>query len=82
MEQTHIELKDQASISAQPAGVSRGNLYPQRILTLLQRYQSILIGGVLFLAALGFDLYRLGTPSIWFDEAFSVGLARQPLPVL
>ncbi|HYX48825.1 MAG TPA: glycosyltransferase family 39 protein, partial [Ktedonobacteraceae bacterium] len=32
--------------------------------------------------ALGLDLYRLGTPSIWFDEAFSVELARQPLPLL
>src|SRR5215469_16138078 len=33
-------------------------------------------------AALGFNLFRLGTPSIWFDEAFSVELARQPLPWL
>lgn len=32
--------------------------------------------------ALGFNLYRLGAPSIWFDEAFSVELARQPLPLL
>src|SRR6478609_7696801 len=32
--------------------------------------------------ALAFNLYRLGTPSIWFDEAFSVELARQPLPLL
>ena len=31
---------------------------------------------------MGFNLYRLGTPSIWFDEAFSVELARQPLPLL
>ena len=38
----------------------------------------VLVGGV----ALGFDLYRLGNPSIWFDEAFSVELARQPLPLL
>jgi len=38
----------------------------------------ILVGVV----ALGFDLYRLGTPGIWFDEAFSVELARQPLPLL
>src|SRR5215471_11409843 len=38
----------------------------------------ILVGVV----ALGFDLYRLGTPSIWFDEAFSVELARLPLPQL
>src|SRR6184192_2575635 len=36
----------------------------------------------LFTLALGFNLYRLGTPSIWFDEAFSVELARQPLPLL
>ncbi|HKF38251.1 MAG TPA: hypothetical protein VKB35_15250, partial [Ktedonobacteraceae bacterium] len=33
-------------------------------------------------AALGFNLFRLGTPGIWFDEAFSVELARQPLPLL
>ena len=39
---------------------------------------SILVGVI----ALGFNLYRLGSPSIWFDEAFSVELARQPLPLL
>src|SRR5215469_5014025 len=33
-------------------------------------------------AALGFNLFRLGTPGIWFDEAFSVELARQPLPLI
>src|SRR5215471_19290132 len=38
----------------------------------------ILVGVI----ALGFNLYRLGTPSIWFDEAFSVELARQPLPLI
>src|SRR2546421_4931626 len=32
--------------------------------------------------ALGFNLYRLGSPSIWYDEAFSVELARQPLPLV
>lgn len=48
----------------------------------LYRYQNVIIGSVLFLVALVFDLYRLGTPSIWFDEAFSVELARQPLPLL
>jgi mannosyltransferase len=37
---------------------------------------------VFFVVALGFDLYRLGNPSIWYDEAFSVELARQPLPLL
>ena len=36
----------------------------------------------LFIVALGFNLYRLGAPSVWFDEAFSVELARQPLPLL
>ncbi len=37
---------------------------------------------ILFIAALCFNLYRLGAPSIWYDEAFSVELARQPLPLL
>jgi 4-amino-4-deoxy-L-arabinose transferase-like glycosyltransferase len=37
---------------------------------------------ILFIAALCFNFYRLGTPSIWYDEAFSVELARQPLPLL
>jgi mannosyltransferase len=36
----------------------------------------------LFVPALALNLYRLGSPSIWFDEAFSVELARQPLPLL
>lgn len=38
----------------------------------------IIVAGI----ALCFDLYRLGTPSLWFDETFSVELARQPLPLL
>jgi len=38
--------------------------------------------GIIFVAALGFNFYQLGTPSIWYDEAFSVELARQPLPLL
>jgi mannosyltransferase len=36
------------------------------------------IGGI----ALGFNLYRLGDPSLWFDEILSVERARQSLPVL
>lgn len=34
------------------------------------------------LAALAITLFRLSAPSLWMDEAFSVALARQPLPVL
>ena len=37
---------------------------------------------LVFGGALVFDLHNLGTPSIWFDEAFSVELSRQPLPLL
>src|SRR5438067_10991379 len=40
------------------------------------------LSALLFTVALGFNLYRLGTPGIWFDEAFSVELARQPFPLL
>ncbi len=36
----------------------------------------IIIGAI----ALTFNLYQLGTPSLWYDETFSVELARQPLP--
>lgn len=39
-------------------------------------------GGIVFVTALCFNFYRLGTPSIWYDEAFSVELAQQPLPLL
>jgi uncharacterized membrane protein len=41
-----------------------------------------LLSVLLFAVALGLNLYRLGAPSVWFDEAFSVELARQPLPLL
>ncbi len=60
----------------------------KKALSLKRLQQSILgiptwgIGAVVFVVALAFDFYRLGTPSIWFDEAFSVELARQPLPLL
>src|SRR5579884_1238269 len=46
------------------------------------RFSFWMIGPVLFCTALSLDLYRLGAPSLWFDEAFSVELARQPLPLL
>ncbi len=58
-------------------------LIPQRVQQVWQRLPQRLILFLLFcLIALGLDLYRLGAPSIWFDEAFSVELARQPLPLL
>lgn len=37
---------------------------------------------LLCIAALYYNFYRIGVPSIWFDEAFSVELASQPLPRL
>jgi mannosyltransferase len=46
------------------------------------RAQAWAVGIIVFGVALAFDTYRLGNPSIWFDEAFSVELARQPLPVM
>ncbi|HZO74650.1 MAG TPA: glycosyltransferase family 39 protein [Ktedonobacteraceae bacterium] len=47
-----------------------------------RRFPLLATSVILFCAALSLDLYRLGTPSLWFDEAFSVELARQPLPLL
>ncbi|HEV2580135.1 MAG TPA: glycosyltransferase family 39 protein [Ktedonobacteraceae bacterium] len=46
------------------------------------RAHTLIAGLIVFGGALGFDLYRLGNPSVWFDEAFSVELAKQPLPLL
>lgn len=46
------------------------------------RWGTLAISGLLFSAALFLNLRHLSTPSIWFDEAFSVELARQPLPLL
>jgi mannosyltransferase len=38
----------------------------------------LFVGGL----SLGFNLYRLGSPSLWFEEVLSVERATQPLPVL
>jgi uncharacterized membrane protein len=46
------------------------------------RGPTILLVLALFLVAMGFNLYQIGTPSIWFDEALSVTRAQQTLPVL
>lgn len=78
-------LSHTAEIAIAP---SRGNATSnaQRLTPLsTQRTPWLARGGVpvlLCVIALGFNLYRLGDPSIWFDEAFSVELARQPLPLL
>ncbi len=44
--------------------------------------QTLLFCIFIFLCALGLNLYRLGTPSIWFDEALSISRAQQPLYLL
>ncbi len=46
------------------------------------RGMDTLAAPLVWLVALAFNLTRLGAPSLWMDEAFSVQLARQPLPVL
>ncbi|HTK11895.1 MAG TPA: glycosyltransferase family 39 protein [Ktedonobacteraceae bacterium] len=58
-------------------------IWQLRLLHIWQRVpQRLLFGALLFCAALFLDLRHLGRPSIWFDEAFSVELASQPLPLL
>jgi 4-amino-4-deoxy-L-arabinose transferase-like glycosyltransferase len=58
---------------------------PQTFLVRLDqpgRWMTLLISLLLFLVAMGFNLYKIGGPSIWFDEALSVTRAQQSLPVL
>jgi hypothetical protein len=64
-------------------GTGQEPVLPNRMQRMAHVFSSIWLQCILVLAvALGFNLYRLGTPSIWFDEAFSVELARLPLPQL
>ncbi|MDQ2716341.1 MAG: glycosyltransferase family 39 protein [Chloroflexota bacterium] len=41
-----------------------------------------LLAGIIGIVALGLNLYRIGAPSLWFDEILSVERARQSLPIL
>ncbi|HEX4203053.1 MAG TPA: glycosyltransferase family 39 protein [Ktedonobacteraceae bacterium] len=74
--------------ASQPPGEAANN-HQQRstfvwpgFLKKLHPYRTVVLGVLCFVLALGLNLYRLGAPSIWFDEAFSVELARQPLAAL
>ena len=60
------------------AGKLGGSLSGKHSTILLTRGCAVSI----FVIALLFNFYRLGVPGIWFDEAFSVELARQPFPLL
>src|SRR5205807_2506633 len=85
----------QASGKLQEVEVEQEKLVPKDEGTVLVRWQGridklarflavrywlfcLLVGGV----ALGFNLYRLGSQSMWFDEILSVERARQSLPTL
>lgn len=78
----NVEQEQQDSSSHRIATHASQPIF-QRTRQIWQRLPQDLLLFVLFCAiALAFNLYRLGAPSIWFDEAFSVELARQPLPLL
>jgi mannosyltransferase len=65
------------------AEISVGEKLTQRWVTFIRHLSSNwVLCTALFSISLSFNLYRLGNPSIWFDEAFSVELARQPFPLL
>ncbi len=65
------------------AETSVGEKQAQRWVTFFRHLTSNwVLCTALFSISLSFNLYRLGNPSIWFDEAFSVELARQPFPLL
>lgn len=44
--------------------------------------ESWLPGQLVVCVALGLNFYRLGDPSLWFDEILSVTRALQPLPAV
>ncbi len=80
---TQASSKVEQTKQANPSAENTGSSLPHRLQHIVQRIPlRLTLGIVLFGVAMGFNLYRLGGPSIWFDEAFSVELARQPLPLL
>ena len=77
MTQTSSNIEQTSSIE------NRASSFSTRLQHINQRISlRLMLSIILFIVAMCFNLYRLGTPSIWFDEAFSVELARQPLPLL
>ncbi|HEY5003602.1 MAG TPA: glycosyltransferase family 39 protein [Ktedonobacteraceae bacterium] len=77
MTQTSSNIEQTSSIE------NRASSFSTRLQHINQRISlRLMLSIILFIVAMCFNLYHLGTPSIWFDEAFSVELARQPLPLL
>lgn len=75
--------KGQTSEINHPDDTKQPSTLIRRIPRLVSYFSSTWLLCILVAAiAFAFDLYRLGVPSIWYDEAFSVELARQPLPNL
>jgi hypothetical protein len=71
------------NIEQTPSIESKATFFSARLNHITRRISlRLTLSIILFIVAMCFNLYRLGTPSIWFDEAFSVELARQPLPLL
>src|SRR5947208_12372211 len=85
----------QVSKNVQKIEKDEDTCVPEENVTLLSRLQGIGAGACQFLSshywilcvliggtALGFNLYQLGSPSMWFDEILSVERARQTLAIL
>jgi uncharacterized membrane protein len=68
------------AVKKTPAGSSSPSFFTR--LDQPGRWPTVLICCALFLIAMGFNLYQIGAPSIWFDEALSVTRAQQSLPTL
>lgn len=57
-------------------GEVSGKRVHQELLSKSRVHSPLLIGTSIFLIALGLNCYRLGAPSLWFDEVYSVELVR------
>src|SRR2546422_4098894 len=82
MNNTGSTAEKQSRVIAQEASAQQKGEKLRRYALLPWLSRDWVLGVAFFLIAMGFNLYRLGVPSIWFDEAFSVELARQPFPLL
>ncbi len=67
-------------LSAEPAEKATGRTRSHSLGTMLR--SNWFVGGLVGCVALGLGLYRIGEPSLWYDEMLSVERASLSLPVL
>lgn len=80
---TSAEIADQATMSLRPdAPIAPSRMGQWRAWAWVARRNDAWWAAVVGVIAFALSAWQAGKPSLWFDEMFAVGLARQPLDVM